>query len=78
MLGFIKKINALNAIAWLLLGSTMVMAAGGNNRPNIVVIWGDDIGIWNISTYTRGIMGYQTPNIDRIASEGVIFTDYLW
>ena len=76
MRGFIKDIRSLSAIVWLLLGSTMAMAAGGNNRPNIVVIWGDDIGIWNISTYTRGIMGYQTPNIDRIATEGVIFTDY--
>ena len=46
------------------------------NRPNILVIWGDDIGYWNISFYNQGLMGYQTPNIDRIASEGVAFTDY--
>jgi arylsulfatase len=45
-------------------------------KPNIVVIWGDDIGIANLSCYTRGLMGYQTPNIDRIANEGVLFTDY--
>jgi arylsulfatase len=45
-------------------------------KPNIVIIWGDDIGQSNISAYTRGLMGYQTPNIDRIASEGMIFTDY--
>ncbi len=45
-------------------------------RPNILVIWGDDIGIWNISAYSRGAMGYPTPNIDRIASEGMLFTDY--
>ena len=45
-------------------------------RPNIVVIWGDDIGQSNISAYTKGLMGYRTPNIDRIASEGMIFTDY--
>ena len=44
-------------------------------RPNIVVIWGDDIGFWNISAYSRGMMGYQTPNIDRIANEGALFTD---
>ena len=44
--------------------------------PNVLVIWGDDIGIWNISHNNRGMMGYQTPNIDRIASEGVAFTDY--
>jgi arylsulfatase A-like enzyme len=48
----------------------------GADKPNILVIWGDDIGIWNISRYSLGQMGYQTPNIDRIASEGMIFTDY--
>jgi len=45
-------------------------------RPNILVIWGDDIGTWNISYNNRGMMGYQTPNIDRIAKEGIAFTDY--
>lgn len=45
-------------------------------RPNIVVIWGDDIGMWNISAYNRGAMGYRTPNIDRIANEGAIFSDH--
>jgi arylsulfatase len=45
-------------------------------RPNILVVWGDDIGQSNISAYTRGMVGYQTPNIDRIANDGVIFTDY--
>lgn len=45
-------------------------------RPNILVIFGDDIGWFNTSAYNRGIMGYQTPNIDRIASEGTMFTDY--
>ena len=45
-------------------------------RPNIVIIWGDDIGQSNISAYSRGVMGYQTPNIDRLAKEGVLFTDY--
>ena len=45
-------------------------------QPNIVVIWGDDIGRANISAYTMGMMGYKTPNIDRIAKEGVMFTDY--
>ena len=45
-------------------------------KPNILVIWGDDIGITNISSYSDGIMGYQTPNIDRIANEGIRFTDY--
>jgi arylsulfatase A-like enzyme len=46
------------------------------NKPNILIIWGDDIGIWNLSCYSRGVMGYPTPNIDRIASEGILFTDY--
>jgi arylsulfatase A-like enzyme len=46
------------------------------SKPNILVIWGDDIGQSNISAYTMGMMGYRTPNIDRIASEGMIFTDY--
>lgn len=45
-------------------------------RPNILVIWGDDIGISNLSCYSEGLMGYRTPNIDRIAEEGVRFTDY--
>jgi arylsulfatase len=45
-------------------------------RPNIVVIWGDDIGVANISAYSNGLMGYRTPNIDRIAREGMLFTDY--
>ena len=45
-------------------------------KPNVLVIWGDDIGLWNISQNNRGMMGYHTPNIDRIAREGVSFTDY--
>lgn len=45
-------------------------------KPNIIVLWGDDIGLYNISFWNRGIMGYQTPNIDRIANQGVSFTDY--
>jgi arylsulfatase len=45
-------------------------------KPNILIIWGDDIGCWNISANNRGMMGYRTPNIDRIAEEGINFTDY--
>ena len=44
-------------------------------KPNILVIWGDDIGLWNVSAYNLGQMGYKTPNIDRIAREGALFTD---
>ncbi len=46
-----------------------------STKPNILVIWGDDIGIWNLSCYHRGMMGGRTPNIDRIAAEGALFTD---
>ena len=46
-----------------------------NGKPNILVIWGDDIGISNLSCYSDGMMGYRTPNIDRIANEGMLFTD---
>ncbi len=45
-------------------------------RPNILIIWGDDVGMWNISAYHRGMMGGSTPNIDRIADEGLIFMDH--
>jgi arylsulfatase len=50
-------------------------AAASGKKPNILVLWGDDIGYWNISAYNRGMMGYRTPNIDRIAKEGAILTD---
>ncbi|HEY1653991.1 MAG TPA: arylsulfatase, partial [Candidatus Tumulicola sp.] len=45
-------------------------------KPNILILWGDDIGIWNISRFSNGMMGYRTPNIDRVANEGALFTDY--
>jgi arylsulfatase len=51
-------------------------AVAQQKKPNILVIWGDDIGTWNISHNNRGMMGYRTPNIDRIAKEGLSFTDY--
>jgi arylsulfatase A-like enzyme len=47
-----------------------------SDKPNILIIWGDDIGYWNISRYSMGMMGYQTPNIDRIGAEGATFTDW--
>mgnify|MGYP003574311730 FL=1 len=47
-----------------------------NKKPNILIIWGDDVGITNLSCYSYGLMGYRTPNIDRIAKEGMRFTDY--
>ncbi|MBH0114831.1 arylsulfatase [Novosphingobium sp. YJ-S2-02] len=47
-----------------------------SKKPNILILWGDDIGQHNLSCYSHGVMGYKTPNIDRIAKEGVLFTDY--
>ncbi len=52
------------------------VASAQEKKPNILVIWGDDIGQSNVSAYSMGLMGYRTPNIDRIANEGMIFTDY--
>jgi len=68
-----KRVLALVLAGSLLLSASAVMAA---EKPNILVIWGDDIGIWNISHNNRGMMGYRTPNIDSIAQEGISFTDY--
>ena len=52
------------------------MAKQEQKKPNILIMWGDDIGMWNVSRYSQGMMGYRTPNIDRIGEEGVTFTDY--
>lgn len=46
------------------------------DKPNILIIWGDDIGWYNVSAYNLGVMGYRTPNIDRVAKEGALFTDW--
>jgi len=62
------------ALAATVISVTAAFAAG--DKPNILVIWGDDVGQSNISAYTMGLMGYRTPNIDRVAKEGMIFTDY--
>jgi len=51
-------------------------ALAAEKKPNILIIWGDDIGYWNISAYNRGMMGYKTLDIDRIAQEGALFTDW--
>ena len=51
-------------------------APAKGEKPNIVIIWGDDVGQSNLSAYTHGMMGYETPNIDRVANEGMMFTDY--
>ncbi|WP_439184841.1 arylsulfatase [Carboxylicivirga taeanensis] len=67
-----RKLLFISAI----LAMGMILNAQKTKQPNILVIWGDDIGQSNISAYTNGLVGYRTPNIDRIADEGMIFTDY--
>jgi len=67
-----KKTNILSLLITIL----MVTSVFAQKKPNILVIWGDDIGISNISHNNRGLMGYKTPNIDRIAKAGIGFTDY--
>ena len=65
----------------LVAAATVLLGAAGTSqaqekKPNILVIMTDDVGVWNISAYHRGMMGGRTPNIDRIANEGALFTDY--
>jgi arylsulfatase len=75
---------SLNRIIWLGLvassGAMITAAAPATaqpaQKPNIVVIMGDDIGMWNIGAYHRGMMAGRTPNLDQIAAEGMLFTDY--
>jgi len=66
--------RALFTLCGILLFASMVLAA--DKRPNILIIWGDDIGGFNISAYNQGVMGYRTPNIDSIARQGALFTDW--
>ena len=63
-------------VSALITSLPLVAVAQEDQKPNIIVIWGDDIGQFNVSAFSRGMMGYQTPNIDRLASEGAIFTDW--
>ncbi len=63
-------------VSFLAVGFVSPALAQESRKPNIVIIWGDDIGQSNISAYSMGLMGYRTPNIDRVAKEGMIFTDY--
>jgi hypothetical protein len=62
--------------ATALLSAAAPVAAAAAKQPNIVVIMGDDIGMWNIGAYHRGMMAGRTPNLDKIAKEGMLFTDY--
>jgi len=68
------SLTLLMAVTMLL--STFTPAQAADKKPNILIIFGDDVGVWNISAYHRGMMGGRTPNLDRIAKEGALFTDY--
>src|SRR4249919_1292975 len=70
-----KRIYRAALLAAVSLLAVAPVSAQQPAKPNIVIIWGDDIGQSNVSAYSRGLMGYQTPNIDRIAQEGMRFTD---
>jgi len=73
MTSMIRAVSKTLLLVGTLLSSGMTLAA---DKPNILVIWGDDVGFFNISANNNGMMGYQTPNIDRIANEGALFTDW--
>lgn len=71
-------LTGFKAVCGVVVAATLwtALPAWAQDKPNILVVWGDDVGQSNISAYTMGMMGYRTPNIDRIADEGMIFTDY--
>ncbi len=74
-----RKTRILTTLFVALLVSVVSLSpaiAQQTEKPNILIIWGDDIGYWNISAINHGMMGYETPNIDRLAAEGMMFTDY--
>lgn len=74
---FLRPSSMLLAVASaVFIAGLAAPAQAQSQKPNIVVIWGDDIGITNVSAYGFGVVGYRTPNIDRIAAEGMMFTDY--
>src|SRR5210317_1137490 len=73
---FVKRSGGCFLMAATLIALAVALPAGAQSKkPNILVIWGDDIGWSNVSAYNHGMMGYKTPNIDRIASDGILFTD---
>src|SRR5277367_2319983 len=74
-----EKMKLRNIGTLLLIGLFLALSSSAEaqqKKPNILIIWGDDIGIFNVSAYNMGMMGYKTPNIDRIGREGAIFTDW--
>jgi arylsulfatase len=72
----IAKVSLAIAASLVVSGLGMVPASAQEKKPNILVIFGDDVGYWNVSAYNRGMTGYKTPNIDRLARQGALFTDY--
>jgi arylsulfatase len=70
-----KLVTAALVAAFVALGVAPTQAQTTGKKPNILVMFGDDVGYWNVSAYNRGMMGYRTPSIDRIAREGALFTD---
>jgi arylsulfatase A-like enzyme len=71
-----KSATRMIAIMSFLLAACVSQATAQTKKPNILVIFGDDVGYWNVSAYNQGMIGYKTPNIDRIAKEGALFTNY--
>ena len=71
-----KKLLMTTALALPLAVSGPASAQTAAKKPNIVVIMGDDIGMWNLGAYHRGMMAGRTPNLDKLAAEGMLFTDY--
>ena len=73
---FGRLISSALASSIVLAAAILPASAQQQQKPNIVVIMGDDIGMWNIGAYHRGMMAGRTPNLDKIAKEGMLFTDY--
>jgi arylsulfatase A-like enzyme len=71
-----RRLGAVVALVVMAIAGLTSPASAQAKKPNILIIWGDDIGYWNVSAYNQGMMGYRTPNIDRIAREGALFTDW--
>jgi len=69
----LDNLSLIAVVTLALLITAGLSRAADPKKPNILIIWGDDIGYWNLSAYNQGMMGYKTPNIDRIAKEGALF-----
>jgi arylsulfatase len=76
MFATVIAMGALALVVIMLPTRNQAESAPQAKKPNILVIFGDDIGVANVSAYGHGLVGYRTPNIDRIAREGMMFTDY--